>query len=79
MSRLSNLVSNQSNVFCVRMTVGFFEFDPVTGIGAEVSGRGGDMRRQQSLFIIDRSIPVGYIPGEDLNVDKTILFRRQVR
>ncbi len=79
LSRLSNLVSNQSNVFCVRMTVGFFEFDPVTGIGAEVSGRGGDMRRQQSLFIIDRSIPVGYIPGEDLNVDKTILFRRQVR
>ncbi len=74
--RLSNLVSFQSNVFAVRMTVGFFEYDPVTGLGREYTGFGGEPIRRRGFYIIDRSLPVGYKQGEDINSQSTILLRR---
>lgn len=76
MMRLPNLVSTQSNIYAVRLTIGYFEFDGETGIGEEYVGSQGTPTRQRSFYIIDRSIPVGVSPGEDLNVDKTILLRR---
>ncbi len=36
------------------------------------------MKRHKGLSLIDRSIPVAYQEGEDLNTDKCILLRRMV-
>jgi hypothetical protein len=74
--RLSNLVTDQSNVFAVWITVGLFEYDPVNGFGREYVNIAGDAERERAFFVIDRTVPVGFIPGEDLNTDQTILLRR---
>jgi hypothetical protein len=76
LTRLPNLVSFQSNVFAVRWTLGFFEYDPVDGLGSEHIGVRGEPVRHRALFVIDRSIPVGYRTGEDLNTHQTILLER---
>jgi hypothetical protein len=76
--RLSNLVTNQSNVFAVWVTVGLFEYDENTGIGAEYVGPSGAVERTKSFYIIDRSVPVGFAPGKNYNAEKTILLRRKV-
>ncbi|MFN7361490.1 MAG: hypothetical protein ACK5S3_03310 [Pirellulaceae bacterium] len=77
LTRLPNLVTQQSNVYAVWMTVGFFEFDfENSGIGAEFTGNRGEVTRHRSFYIIDRTTPVGFRPGEDLNTDKAILLRR---
>jgi hypothetical protein len=77
LTRLPNLVTQQSNVYAVWLTVGFFEFDiENSGIGAEFTGNRGEVTRYRSFYIIDRTAPVGFRPGEDLNTDKAILLRR---
>ncbi|MCU0711765.1 MAG: hypothetical protein MUC43_06870 [Pirellula sp.] len=76
--RLPNLVSNQSNVFAVWMTVGLFEYDPLTGYGEEYVNEAGGVQRERRFYIIDRSTPVGYKQGEDLNVKKTVLLERKI-
>ena len=76
--RLPNLVTNQSNVFAVWVTIGLFEYDEVNGIGAEYIGPSGTPDRTKSFYIIDRSIPVGFAPGKTYNSDKTILLRRKI-
>jgi hypothetical protein len=47
-------------------------------LGQEIGSSEGDVVRHRAFYIIDRSIPVAYIPGEDLNTDKTILLRRYI-
>ncbi len=79
MMRLPNLISQQSNVLTVRMTIGFFEYDPVHGLGPEHVGTSGETKRHRAFYVIDRSIPVGYRTGEDLNTEKTILLRRYIK
>ncbi len=79
MMRLPNLVSQQSNVLSVRLTIGFFEYDPVHGLGPEHVGTSGETKRHRAFYVIDRSIPVGYRTGEDLNTEKTILLRRYIK
>jgi hypothetical protein len=77
LTRLPNLVTQQSNVYAVWLTVGFFEFDiENSGIGAEFTGNRGEVTRYRSFYMIDRTAPVGFRPGEDLNTDKAILLRR---
>ena len=77
--RLPNLVSQQSNVFEVRLTIGLFEYDPVTNsVGREHLDGSGKPARHQAVYYIDRSIPVGFVPGQDLNTAKTILYRRHL-
>ncbi len=76
--RLPNLVTNQSNVFAVWITIGLFEYDEATGIGAEYVGPSGSVERTKSFYIIDRSIPVGFAPGKNYNAEKTILLRRKI-
>jgi hypothetical protein len=76
-SRLNNLVTNRSNVFGVRVTVGYFEYDPAGGgLGPELGWDTGTPRRHRGFYVVDRSIPVGYRPGEDLNTDNCVLLRR---
>lgn len=75
-ARLANLVTTRSNVFAVRVTLGFFEFDPATGLGREYGEDEGRVKRHKAFYVMDRSIPVGYIPGEDLNTNDCIIVRR---
>ena len=76
--RLPNLVTNQSNVFAVWVTVSLHEYDPISGFGNEYIGETGLPERERQFFIVDRTIPVGFKPGEDLNVDRTILLQRKL-
>ena len=86
MSRLANMATTRSNAFAVWITVGYFE---VTNTGAvdqghpdgyyldaELGTDTGDINRHRSFYIIDRSIPVGFLRGEDLNAEKAIRLRR---
>ena len=75
-ARLANLVTTRSNVFAVRVTLGFFEFNPATGLGREYGEDEGRVKRHKAFYVMDRSIPVGYIPGEDLNTNDCIIVRR---
>ena len=45
-------------------------------LGQEVGLDSGEVKRHRAFFIIDRSIPVGYMPGEKLNSDQCILLKR---
>jgi hypothetical protein len=76
-SRLQNLVTERSNVFAVYATVGLFEYDEANNsIKAEYGRETGENKRLKSFYVIDRSIPVAYRPGDDTNVDKLILIKR---
>ncbi len=76
--RLPNLITNQSNVFAMWVTVSLYEYDPVTGFGNEYLDVNGLPKRERMFYIIDRSIPVGYKPGENLNTDRTVLLKRKL-
>jgi hypothetical protein len=88
LSRLSNLLTTRSNVFAVWITVGYFEVRPKaigfpTGANTdgyeltqEIGLDTGEVTRHRGFFIIDRSIPVAFEPGENHNVDQAILVRR---
>ena len=80
--RMPNLVSDNSQVFVIRLTLGFFEvsasdiMDPnaVDSVGREYKAEQGENRRYTAMFIVDRSIPVGFVPGEDLNTRDTVIY-----
>ena len=75
-SKLVNLTTDQSHVFAVRVTIGYFEYDAATGLGAEYGLDEGKARRHRAFYMIDRSVPVGYQEGQDMNTDNCILMRR---
>ncbi len=73
--RMPNLVSDNSQVFLVRLTVGLFEVDAQTlSLQDEYNADIGRNQRYQATFVIDRSIPVGFKPGEDLNARDVVVF-----
>ncbi|MBN1395420.1 MAG: hypothetical protein JW959_10385 [Pirellulales bacterium] len=86
--RLANLTTTRSNVYAVWITVGYFEVTPrPTGydiaiypdgyeLGRELGVDTGEIERHRAFYIFDRSIPVGFQRGQDLNVDKAILVDR---
>ena len=77
LERLSNLVTSRSNVYAVWITVGYFEVDPGTfQLGRELGSDTGEVKRHRGFYIIDRSIPVAFEPGENHNVDRAIRLRR---
>lgn len=47
-------------------------------LGREVGSDTGNIRRQRGFYIIDRTEPVGFKPGEDLNVENMIRLRRRI-
>ncbi len=47
-------------------------------LGAEIGSDVGAVNRHRAFYLIDRSIPVGYQRGEDLNVKNAILLRRMI-
>ncbi len=118
MTRLNNLVTTQSNVYAVWVTIGFFEvdeiedldpvlrktlvsnfdpsadevvdLDPATRLlydrvypdgytlGKEDGVDEGTARRLRGFYIIDRSRPVGFDPGLDINVENAIRLQRRI-
>ena len=85
MEKLSSTTTNRSNVYAVWITVGYFE---VTGgavtqfhpdgyyLGQEMGSDTGDIHRHRAFYIFDRSVPMGFVRGLDLNFDKGILIKR---
>jgi hypothetical protein len=47
-----------------------------TAIGREHGLDRGTVRRDRAFYVVDRSIPVGFFPGENLNVDQAVLIRK---
>ncbi len=47
-------------------------------IGAELGSDTGEIKRHRAFYIFDRTIPVGFQRGEDLNVDNAVLLRRLI-
>jgi hypothetical protein len=47
-------------------------------LGKELGIETGEVERNRSFYIIDRTRPVGYKPGEDLNAENAILLRRRI-
>ena len=77
MTRLSNLVTDQSNVFAVWITVGLFEVNTANnGVGQEVGSDSGNIRRFRSFQIIDRSVPVRFEQGKLHNALDTVKLSR---
>jgi len=87
MQKLGSVSSNHSNVFAIWITVGYFEVTPnPKGIdpghpdgwqlGQELGSETGDIVRHRAFYIFDRSIPVGFIRGKDINHQKAVLLNR---
>jgi hypothetical protein len=66
--------TTRSEVYAIWITMGFFEASTLREYGS----RTGDIRRHRAFYMYDRSIPVGYQPGTDLNVANGILVERLV-
>ena len=47
-------------------------------LGKELGSDTGDLDRHKAFYIIDRTRPVAFKPGEDVNVEKAILLRRRI-
>jgi hypothetical protein len=47
-------------------------------IGQEIGADSGEIVRHRHFCIIDRSIPVGHVPGQKLNTENCILLRRMI-
>ncbi len=47
-------------------------------LGEEMGTDTGNTRRQRAFYIIDRTEPVGFKPGEELNVERMIRVRRRI-
>jgi hypothetical protein len=88
LERLGNLVTTRSNVYAVWITVGYFEVEPAPApynpqvypdgyrLSRELGSDTGEIDRHRAFYIFDRTLPVGFQRGQDLNVEKAILLKR---
>ena len=47
-------------------------------LGLELGSDTGETKRHRAFYMIDRSLPVGFQPGENHNVDRAVLLRRML-
>ena len=47
-------------------------------LGPEIGADSGEIVRHRAFYIIDRSVPVGHVPGQKLNSENCILLRRMI-
>ncbi len=74
-ARLANITTHHSNVFMVRLTLGYFVVDPTTGsVNAEYVTETGGNLRSKATYIVDRSIPIGFLRGMDVNAMNTVIY-----
>jgi hypothetical protein len=87
LQRLGNLVTTHSNQFAIWITIGYFEISPWPGgsdathpdgyqLGKEIGSDTGEIVRHRAFYIFDRTIPVGFQRGQDVNAEKAILVKR---
>jgi hypothetical protein len=85
--KLGNILTTQSNVYAVWVTVGFFEVERVATstvhpdgyrLMQEIGSDTGEIKRHRAFYIIDRSIPVAFQRGMNHNVHRAILTRRVI-
>jgi hypothetical protein len=85
--RLGAVTTQRSNVYAGWITMGRFAVDRVAvdlahpdglRLVRELGSDTGDIHRRRAFFLIDRSIPVAFQRGENLNVDKCILLHRVI-
>jgi hypothetical protein len=83
--RLSNLVTTRSNVYAVWITVGNFEVEYNSDttkypdkyrLVQELGTETGETKRHRAFYLIDRTIPVGFQRGQDLNTGNCVLIKR---
>ncbi len=74
--RLGNLTTTRSNVYAVWITTGYFYVNQSGELQQEVGSDAGTVKRHRGFFIVDRSIPVGFERGKDINSENTILLER---
>ncbi|MEX1223907.1 MAG: hypothetical protein WEA31_05095, partial [Pirellulales bacterium] len=86
-TRLGNMTTTRSHCFAVWITLGYFEVEPVAAsathpdgyrLGREYGSDTGEIKRTRAFAIVDRSIPVAFEPGQDNNVEDTILLWRVI-
>jgi hypothetical protein len=82
--RLGNLVTTRSNVYAIWITVGYFQVDRLKDkegkirdrLGKEIGLDTNEIHRHRAFYMVDRSIPVAFEPGQNHNVDRAVLIRR---
>jgi hypothetical protein len=47
-------------------------------LGQEFGVETGEIKRHRAFYIYDRSLPVGFKRGENLNIDKGMLLKRYI-
>ena len=47
-------------------------------LGQELGADSGDVTRHRAFYIFDRSLPVGYIRGQDVNTKNGFLLQRYI-
>ena len=82
--RMGNLVTSRSSVFAIWVTIGFFEVDGEGVLkidpqdltkGIEAGSVTGNVHRHRGFYLFDRSIPVGFEPGKNHNVDRAVMIK----
>ena len=63
-------------MYVIWLTLGYFEVDPnnTNNLGREYKADSGENERFRAMFIVDRSRPVGYEPGENLNSRDIVIY-----
>ncbi|MGB7324097.1 MAG: hypothetical protein WBD31_04450, partial [Rubripirellula sp.] len=74
-AKLANMTTTHSNVYMLRMTIGYFVVDPQTGeVGAEYGVSTNQNKRDRAMYLIDRSIPAPYEKGQPHDAFPTVLL-----
>ena len=47
-------------------------------LGKELGSDAGTVKRHRAFYVIDRSQPVAFEPGENHNVDRAVMLRRYI-
>jgi len=69
---LAQLQSTKTEPEIQRIYPGYYK------LGRELNVDTGEIERHRAFFIFDRSLPVGFSRGKDLNVEKAILVERYI-
>ena len=87
LNKLANTATTRSNVYAVWITMGYFEAIPIPAnanypdgymIGRELGSDTGEVVRHRAFYIFDRSVPMGFVRGQDLNIEQGVRLRRYI-
>jgi hypothetical protein len=85
LNRLGNTTTNRSNVYAIWITLGKFQVQAVAPSPTNPDGykliqpyldATGNQVQTRGFYIFDRSIPMGFQRGQDINIEKGMLVER---